>query len=354
MKKITYLILLISTFSFISCNRYKGNNMKAPEYGIVTDTIILKGIEIPLDTILFRYAYRMRVQGNKAVIMDLHNTDYYYHVFSYPDFTYISSFGKRGEGPTEMIYAANIRFVEDNAVWVLDDGKGRMYKYSDISVNDTPKLVKDLLLDRKLYRSLDFDIEDTTVVIPDYSGENRFSWASLSTGKIIRKTERIPISESNQFKDNMSAIAQGWNSFISLSPDKQKLVTVTQFGDRIDIYDLSSHKHIGKLGMHGEPKFYVTPEGYGLPDDKICYYDVQVTDKFIYAIYDGRSFRDISKLANSYKQGGKILRVFNFKGELISNYILDRRIVWFYVDEKTGLLFGLDVNADEQIVKYII
>ena len=74
MKKITYLILLISTFSFISCNRYKGNNMKAPEYGIVTDTIILKGIEIPLDTILFRYAYRMRVQGNKAVIMDLHNT----------------------------------------------------------------------------------------------------------------------------------------------------------------------------------------------------------------------------------------------------------------------------------------
>src|SRR5574344_1015598 len=190
MKKITYLILLISTFSFISCNRYKGNNMKAPEYGIVTDTIILKGIEIPLDTILFRYAYRMRVQGNKAVIMDLHNTDYYYHVFSYPDFTYISSFGKRGEGPTEMIYAANIRFVEDNAVCVLDDVKGRMYKYSDISVNDTPKLVKDLLLDRKLYRSLDFDIEDTTVVIPDYSGENRFSWASLSTALLPQRIGR--------------------------------------------------------------------------------------------------------------------------------------------------------------------
>ena len=28
----------------------------------------------------------MRVQGDKAVILDLHNADYYYHVFTYPDF----------------------------------------------------------------------------------------------------------------------------------------------------------------------------------------------------------------------------------------------------------------------------
>ena len=46
----------------------------------------LKGEIVPIDTALFRYAYRMRVQGDKAVILDLHNADYYYHVFTYPDF----------------------------------------------------------------------------------------------------------------------------------------------------------------------------------------------------------------------------------------------------------------------------
>lgn len=70
---------------------------------------VLKGEIVPIDTALFRYAYRMRVQGDKAVILDLHNADYYYHVFTYPDFQYQSSFGKRGEGPGESIYAANIR-----------------------------------------------------------------------------------------------------------------------------------------------------------------------------------------------------------------------------------------------------
>lgn len=59
---------------------------------------VLKGEIVPIDTALFRYAYRMRVQGDKAVILDLHNADYYYHVFTYPDFQYQSSFGKRGEG----------------------------------------------------------------------------------------------------------------------------------------------------------------------------------------------------------------------------------------------------------------
>ena len=64
---------------------------------------VLQGETIPVDTALLRYAYRMRVQGDKAVILDLHNADYYYHVFTYPDFQYQSSFGKRGEGPGESV-----------------------------------------------------------------------------------------------------------------------------------------------------------------------------------------------------------------------------------------------------------
>lgn len=128
---------------------------------------VLKGEIVPIDTALFRYAYRMRVQGDKAVILDLHNADYYYHVFTYPDFQYQSSFGKRGEGPGESIYAANIRFAGQDTVWVLDDGKGRMYQYSGIAGGKTPKQEKDILLDKRLFRSLDFDLKDaSTVVIP--------------------------------------------------------------------------------------------------------------------------------------------------------------------------------------------
>lgn len=313
---------------------------------------VLEGEVIPIDTALFRYAYRMRVQGDKAVILDLHNADYYYHVFTYPDFKYISSFGKRGEGPGESIYASNIRFAGPNTVWVLDDGKGRMYQYSGIAKGETPKLEKDILLDKSLYRSLDFDMNDaSTIVIPDYSGENRFSWADLASGKLLHKWEQIPISDQKLLKESAPAVAQGWNCFLSFSPDKRILASVTQFGDRLDIYDMQSQKHIGKLGGDGEPEFKVSHEGYGVPVGRICYYDIQITDKYIYAVYDGRLFKDIIK-EKIYNQGGRIFRVFNYEGELVKTYILDRGITGIYVDEVKGTLFGMDVNADEQIVKY--
>ena len=314
---------------------------------------VLKGEIVPIDTALFRYAYRMRVQGDKAVILDLHNADYYYHVFTYPDFQYQSSFGKRGEGPGESIYAANIRFAGQDTVWVLDDGKGRMYQYSGIAGGKTPKQEKDILLDKRLFRSLDFDLKDaSTVVIPDYSGENRFSWASLSSGELLRKSEQIPVSDPELLRESAPAVAQGWNSFVSFSPDKKILVSVTQFGDRLDIYSMASQKHIGELGGDGEPQFKVSPEGYGLPAGRICYYDVQVTDQYIYTIYDGRKFKDIMKLADAYQQGGKILRISTHEGDVVKTYVLDRPIAGIYVDEAAGMLFGLDVNADEQIVKF--
>lgn len=351
MKKLLLLFLLLA---LVACT---GNKQKTASNATAeaTDSEELKGEVVPIDTAILRYAYRMRVQGDKAVILDLHNADYYYHVFTYPDFNYISSFGKRGEGPGESIYADNVRFIAPNTVWVLDSGKGRMYQYSGIARNEMPKLEKDVLLDKKLFRSVDFDISDTnTVVIPDYSGENRFSWAELSSGKLLRKSEQIPVSDQKMLKESAPAVAQGWNSFISLSPDKGKLVAVTQFGEQLDIYDRQSGQHIGKQGEAGEPKFSVSPEGYGLPAGQLCYYDVQVTDKYIYTIYDGRSFEDIMKMGDAYRQGGKIFRKLNQQGEVLKTYILDRPVAGIYVDEVGNTLFGLDVNADEQVVKFAL
>lgn len=47
----------------------------------------------------------MHAWDNKAVVLDLHGTDHYFHAFSYPEFHYLSSFGKRGDAPEEMLSA---------------------------------------------------------------------------------------------------------------------------------------------------------------------------------------------------------------------------------------------------------
>lgn len=52
-------------------------NSKGLAYEEFPQTRELKGKVIPLDTALFRYPFRIRVQEGKAVVMDLHGTDYF-------------------------------------------------------------------------------------------------------------------------------------------------------------------------------------------------------------------------------------------------------------------------------------
>ena len=207
-------------------------------------------------------------------------------------------------------------------------------------------------MDKAFMRPLDFDLSDTdSFVIPDYSGENRFSWADMA-GNLLHKSHCIPITDEKRLQESAPAVAQGWRSFISFSPDKKLLVTVTQLGDVLDIYNIENGRHINYKGEDGEPEFHVTSEGYGIPAGRMCYYDIQVTGHYIYAIYDGRKFSDIVK-EKEYKQGAKQLRVFDFDGKLRKEYTLDRPVTGIYVDEANHCLLATDVNTDNQIVKYV-
>lgn len=313
----------------------------------------LKGEEIPLDTtVLFRYAYRFRVMGDRVVVWDLHNADYYFHLFTYPQFEYISSFGKRGEGPEESISSSEIRFLSPDTVWALDNIKGRMFCYSGITGNQTPKLEKDVLLDERVPHTTDFDLKDpSTIVAFDHSGKHRFAWMKLPTGELLSQFEQIPTSQTELLENNAPAVSQGWYSYISLTPDKKKLVTATQLGDRLDIYDLENGTNVNYVGPHGEPQFGISG-GYGYPTGRKGYNELQVTDKYIYTVYDGREFKEIIKDPDNYLQGGLELRVFNHQGELVKISLFDRYISGVYVDEARGLLFATDVNADEQLIKY--
>ena len=347
-----YFLVLFTSVCLFSCDL---NNAHAESSrSQANDYPLLESVEIPIDTVLFRYATYFRVQGDIVVIFDLHNSDYYCHTFTYPEFKYISSFGKRGEGPNEILIADNIRWAGEEEMWVLDNAKNRMTRYSGIARGKTPKLEEHVKLEQTLMRALDFDVYNKgQVVIPDYSGEKRFSWVDLSSGKLHHKWMEIPMGNKTILKNNPYAAAAGWRSFMAFTPDKKRLVTVNQFADRLDIYQVADGALVTTVGSENkEPRFEISSKGYGIPSGGICHYDVQVTNRYIYTIYDGRSFKETQGLGSGYKQGGQLLRIYTHKGELLKGYKLDRFITGIYVDETTGILYGLDVNADEQVVKF--
>ena len=91
MKKLVTLVLLLVVLAFYAFTKITPHT----EYPEITfpERVELQGQVIPLDTALFRYAYRLRVKEDRVIIEDLHGMDHFFHLFTYPDFRYLSSFG---------------------------------------------------------------------------------------------------------------------------------------------------------------------------------------------------------------------------------------------------------------------
>jgi hypothetical protein len=127
---------------------------------------------IQLDSVYMRYPFRVHVSGDQAVVLDLHGTDVYCHLFHYPDFHYLSSFGRRGDSPEEMLSVETVKCI-DGSFWTLDANKGELTRFEFVSDRDSLLRAEAISFDKdSILRALDFvAFNDTTFLIPDYSGE---------------------------------------------------------------------------------------------------------------------------------------------------------------------------------------
>lgn len=351
MKKLILGAFLAAFFlAFFSCTSNK------PLEGVLTYSAFpqekkLTAQTLEIDTVLFRYPYRIRVMGDKVIVMDLHGVDHFCHVLHYPDFHYLGSLGKRGEAPEEMLSMENIRCYKDT-LWTLDANKKELTGYGlNTSISGVLPRQKVIKLSEDIARPLDFIIyNDTTFIIPDYLGEARFCWVNRE-GKLIQRSGEIPSQDEEALENSRPALAQAWRSFLDYHPENGVLVAATQLGEVFEIYNLHDNTHLVCQGEHGEPKFQVAG-GYGIPTGIMGFSDVQVTDNAIYVVFDGKTFKDIARTQGTLPQGGQAIYVFSLKGEPVCKYTLDRYIESIWVDEVGKSILATDCNSDQPIALF--
>ena len=344
-------LLFLSFFLFISCDhKHKEYAKGVLFYSGFPHERELIGEVIELDTALLRYPFRIRIEGDRVIVMDLHGLDHYGHLFQYPSFQYLSSFGKRGDSPTEMLSLENFR-LQNHVVWTLDANKSELTRLDFSSSGDSLLRDEAVTLDEDILRPLDFAIyNDTTFVIPDYSGESRFLKVDCK-GKLIEKIGTIPTTNKKALQEARPALAQAWRSFLDYKSHNSVLATVTQLGEVVEIYNLKDSTHVIRVGEYDEPEFKVS-DGYGMPTGIMGFSDVQVTDSAIYTVFHGTSFKEIARQSGRLPDGGKYIYVFSLEGEPLCKYVLDHYIYGIWVDEVTKTIMATDVNNDQPILKF--
>ena len=353
MKKLISLCLLVGILAIYAFTLI----VPKPQYSEITFPVTeeLKGRTIPIDSAMFRYPYRLEVRKDRVVIEDLHGPDHYYHLFTYPDFRYLSSFGKRGEAPDEM-QTVNDFFWNGQTLWALDNIKSELVRWE---LNDSrDKMIRSerIKLDKATFRALDIvPFQNNSFLIPNYSGDSRFCQVDRS-GKLIKKWGEIPTERKEDLQKYPYAFGYGWRSFIDYSPKTGTLVAATQFGEVLEIWNFKKDTHQVLKGELGEPEFEILPE-YAIPAGAVGHNDIQVTDRAIYVIFRGVSIKDemlAYQKGNPLPTGGKTVRVFSLEGKPLKEYKLDHSVSGIWVMEEEGKILALDVNGNEPIVEYTI
>ncbi|NDV66540.1 BF3164 family lipoprotein [Bacteroides sp. 224] len=346
MKTYPFLILVL-----LLSGCFSNPGKKKQAYTDFPETVELTGTIIDIDTALFRYPFRICVEKDRALVLDLHNLDYYYHLFTYPDFVYLNSFGKRGNAPGELISAENMR-VFSKRVLTLDANKRELTTWNFSQNRDSLLLENAFPLNEGLLRPLDFTVyNDSIFIIPDYSGENRLCWVNLQE-EIVQKTGEIPTDDKSALENTPIAVSQAWRSFIDYNPRNGILAAVTQLGEVLEIYNLKDTTYMAVMGPHGEPQFRKMKGGNAAPIGIMGFSDVQVGDSCIYAVFHGRSFKDIAQSKKQLPDGGQFIYVFDFQGNPLRKYILDCYINGISIDEEAGIILATDVNNDQPIVSF--
>ena len=353
MKKLISLIILLSALTVYAFTKTSPNTEKSEITFPVKEE--LQGRVIPTDSVFFRYPYRLEVRGDRVVIEDLHGPDYFYHLFTFPDFHYLHSFGQRGEGPEEMQTVDDFRW-DGQTLWALDNIKSELVRWE---LNDSrDKMLRNecIKLDKATFRALDIvPFQDNSFLVPNYSGDSRFCQVDRN-GRLLKKWGEIPTERKDDLQKYPYAFGYGWRSFIDYSPKTGTLVAATQFGEVMEIWNVKKNAHKIMKGKLGEPEFKILPE-YAIPTGAVGHNDIQVTDHAIYVIYRGVSMKDEMLAYQKGKPlptGGKTVRVFSLEGEPLKEYKLDHSVSGIWVMEEEGRMWALDVNSDEPLVEYTL
>ena len=323
---------------FLTACAEKNTDIVFPKTTHLSVTNVYNNVDVYM-----RYPYRIRMADSMIFVMDLHATEYYIHKLSNEiNSKHISSYGKRGEGPMELLDAENIRIDSEGRLWTLDANRHKLVMWDSHGQEETN-------LSPRLLRSLDFAfMNDSTFIVPDYTGEHRICLLNRN-GDIIKQLFSIP--DKRHRNTSRTSLAQAWRSFIDYNPKTGILAVVTQLGQVLEIYNMKEEHHIASVNIeNGAPQFS-EKENYAIPNGIMGYSDVHVSNDAIYALFWGYSFKEMQN-EKIKQEGGNRLQVFDTEGNPLEECILDRHITGFCIDKTKNRLLALDTNSDQPIIEY--
>ena len=288
-------------------------------------------------------------EGDCLIVMD-YKQDSLFHRVDLSKKIYMGMFGEKGNGPGEFIYPASLKGWGNGSFSCYDVS---MRELSLISLGAESEKVEV----SRLYRNdnfMTFDIVPLSDSLYIVCGETEGAMFSLINreGDVLSVSDEYPYKDEEEKKIPVRFRAMAYQGTLRVNPNGN-FAYATLNAKQVHLYKVENEL-IRKVGevidgySHYQPN--MQREGsYGVAHDgksPKCYMDLAVSEKYVYALYSGRSFEEYRMSAYE----GETVLVYDWTGDLVKTYRLDIPINQFCIDENERIMYATANIPDPTIV----
>jgi hypothetical protein len=338
--KITNIILLTS-FLF-ACSTNKGGIIKRVNYFPINGELNCATTIIPVSIL---QPTRIFTYEDKLVIFDDVKNEIF-KVFKLPEIDYLYGLGDIGRGPNEFLFIdGNYIRVINKEIELLDNGKlKRIQIANDSLITKTANSV--IVLDNPLNNLQ--RINDSIYISDNIFSDNEYEhlMINLRTNKVIKKFGEYPDKQGLMIKTNVEGY-QVFKKVNNSSPSGDYFVAFYEYFNRFKIYNNngSLQKDVF-LDDEKEPTVSVSNMG----NSPIYFFSQPcVTVDYIYVLRLSKSEVDLQKDFGSFKPE---LLIFNWNGDAIAKYKLNKPITSIAISEEGKKLYGVNIMKENEIYTF--
>lgn len=321
---------MVAVFCF-SCT--SGKTGQEP---VLTDTLS-KAETITLDSVFFTYP-QLKVDGNICCVADMSAGKYYFSLYTFPEFKYIKSFGRKGHAKNELGNLLDFDY-RGNRVVALCGMEKKILVYALDGDTGNPEIVRydpALSLAKICWGKSDGFYAFNTL------GQYRVTEIS-GEGKVVNQYIKVSADEGTE--------SSHWIGDIQSSPDGQYVVAPTHYGEIVDYINCSGNSYHRVSSGFGAPEYW-TKERDGMVYKRERYTgftSMYLSDNFCYLFFKGK---DAGKDDDA---GAMCIRKYDYNGKEVRRYYLgNMSLSSFFVDENAHTLYCTSPNADNLIYKFQI
>lgn len=290
------------------------------------------------DSVSFSFIDDMALIGSEMLLLDRHGSQ----PLLFMDLrsgNIVRAVGRRGRGPGEYLWARAIDRVAEGpnaGTWIYDIQQGRLTLYDPEAREERP---------RRMVRA------PTALYTPVWLGDTLVG-NGLFPREMLRKyalrkdaMEEVAKAGETPFTRELQDIAMILNrTTVAVPPSRQGMVAAYRYTSRLDFYDRGGRRLHSAAGLRAVvPTYRVVPDPRSkmnrwvpLRETSYAYLDVDATDRFVYALFAGRSHQDYR---DSYDAGNRV-EVFTWDGRLQHVWELGEDVSRLEVDPATGKMYG--------------